>query len=768
MDDAQETRAQALSELREHLADALARSRLTKVQLAGLAGLSRSTVQKVFSSSAAAPAAESLVAVGRALRLKEPEVAELLRLRRLAVQPPPPAMRASGPGKSISEWDPHDLEVHPAGPAGRGLDRRELPTYVVRSHDRILSDIVHEAADGHSKLVVLSGSSSTGKTRACWEAVQSLADENWRLWHPFDPTRADAALEDLKRVQACTVVWLNDAQHYFGDPSLGEQIAAAVHGLLTDPDRSPTLVLGTLWDEYVTQYTGPPKVGAYDPHSRVRELLAGRILPVPEAFDRQALRDATALAEGGDQLLADALMRTGADGRVAQDLAGAPELLMRYEHGTPPVRAVVEAAMDARRLGVGMHLPRVFLADAAIDYVSDLDVGHLTDGWQDLAFTALAEPVHGKQAPLRPLKARPRLRPPSSNTPQNRTGGSSAESVLRLADYLEEHGRKRFPLCPPASFWHAAYTHLAGPDDLNELAQAAERRVRLEWASHLRLRAAQVGHPVALEAMALRLEEGGDRERAETVARAAVGIASANASALLRMAILREKAGDTQRAEDLYRLALDIEDMPRTSLISSTLGSPENSLLGHLVATRFEARDLTSAEALAVQAAEAGDTGPLATLATLLMATLMRTGEMAEDWGMTLRVTESELQALMDSFVFVGQKLDEYGSDQEDLLEEALWQDATSPDGDDGAEALYRQAAAAGDSTALLRLAALRAGIGDQDGAETWYRRAADAGVDVDGISSLVQRWPHGLDPDGTPTPAWDPPTITLGSPQAE
>ena len=39
----------------------------------------------------------------------------------------------------------------------------------------------------------------------------------WRLWHPFDPTRAEAAQEDLHRVEPHTVVWLNEAQHYLGD-----------------------------------------------------------------------------------------------------------------------------------------------------------------------------------------------------------------------------------------------------------------------------------------------------------------------------------------------------------------------------------------------------------------------------------------------------------------------------------------------------------------------------------------------------------------------
>ncbi|MFD4135281.1 hypothetical protein [Streptomyces goshikiensis] len=111
-------------------------------------------------------------------------------------------------------------------------------------------------------------------------------------------------------------------------------------------ERGPILVLGTLWPEYAAPYMALPLPGAGDPHSRVRELLAGRVLTFPESFDAPALATAAALAEGGDQLLADALARAGAKGRVTQDLAGAPELLNRYRHATPAAAAVLEAAMD--------------------------------------------------------------------------------------------------------------------------------------------------------------------------------------------------------------------------------------------------------------------------------------------------------------------------------------------------------------------------------------------------------------------------------------
>jgi hypothetical protein len=291
-------------------------------------------------------------------------------------------------------------------------------------------------------MVVLVGSSSTGKTRACWEAVHPLADRGWRLWHPFVPTRADAALADLVHAQPFTVVWLNEAQHYLGASEVGERIAAALHRRLTERDRRPVLILGTLWPEYANRYADLPSVDTSDPHSRVRELLANRTISVPETFSPSALRAAAAFAEDGDRLLADALSRASADGRKTQDLAGAPELLRRFEHCSPAARAVLEAAMDARRLGAGLDLPHAFLTDAAIDYLEESDYTHLSEDWTATTFVELTRPVHGKQAPLRRIADRPKRRKPSTSecpaVPE--PPGSPA---FRLADYLEQHGRAR-------------------------------------------------------------------------------------------------------------------------------------------------------------------------------------------------------------------------------------------------------------------------------------------------------------------------------------
>ena len=68
--------------------------------------------------------------------------------------------------------DPFALEVHrlvqPDDPQP-GLPA--LPTYIPRDHDTELGSVVRAAAEGSSGIAVLVGGSSTGKTRACWEAL---------------------------------------------------------------------------------------------------------------------------------------------------------------------------------------------------------------------------------------------------------------------------------------------------------------------------------------------------------------------------------------------------------------------------------------------------------------------------------------------------------------------------------------------------------------------------------------------------------------------
>ncbi|NEE23026.1 helix-turn-helix domain-containing protein [Streptomyces sp. SID7499] len=737
-----------LAQLRARLKDGLARSGLTKTQLAARAELGRTTVHDALREGAPAPTPATVAALARALRLRDGELLDQLRRVTDTASAGTECSRGHpGLGRPILGWDPHDLEVHPAGPAA-GTDaippsasaRRALPGYVTRDHDQLLDEAVRDAAEGHSHMLVLVGTSSTGKTRACWEAVQRLADQDWLLWHPFDPSRAQAALEELHRVRPKTVVWLNEAQHYLGDSQAGEQIAAALHNLLTRPERGPILVLGTLWPEYAHQYMALPIPGHSDPHSRTRELLAGRTLIVPDTFNSLALNTAATLAASGDQLLADALTRVQDHGRLAQDLAGAPELLNRYQSVTPAARAILEAAMDARRLGVSLNLPQAFLTDAATDYLSDQDFDQLGEDWAEQAYAELARPVHGKQAPLRRANTRPKRRTPGDPTAKGPLASASGPS-FRLADYLEQHGRTtRTSLCPPASFWHAAHAHLADPSDLGNLIRAADDRHRLQWAHHLRRKAADAGNVDALFQLTAFWETAGDRRTAEQMALRAAE--AGNPHALDLLATMRETAGDRQGAEQIAQRAADI-------------GSPH--ALARLAIIRQDSQ-------LAQRAADAGIPAILAVLAAVQ-------GEALDGQG-----TEPPYRAAFDAKNFP----DRVNGLVQVRLQAGDWQ---------GAEPIAQRVAETSNPDALVRLAAIREEVGDWHEVQQLHRAAAHAGNDnargrlvhmreegdrqeAEDLARQVanagggrspyfskstqhDRWPHGLDPDGTPTSPW-------------
>ncbi|MFJ8896927.1 helix-turn-helix domain-containing protein [Leifsonia sp. NPDC102414] len=765
-------RSPAQAELRRRLDEGRSRARLNQTQLARNAGVSRTTVSKAFSVREGVPSVDTVTRLAQALKLP---VGELLEIQRTAAEEAGAAPAdVSGPGRPIGQWEPHELEVHPAGFGLSTSDAdgvRALPGYVRREHDQVLADAVAAAAAGHSAMIVLVGTSSTGKTRACWQAVQALAKKRWRLWHPFDPTRAEAALADLHRVGPRTVLWLNEAQHYLGDRKFGEQIAAAVHQLLIDDRRGPVLVLGTLWPEYAHDYTALPEPGRDDPYSRVRELLAGRTASVPDTFDTAALAAATALAQNGDALLTDALTRNQDSGRITQDLAGAPELLRRYEQPRQAAaRALLEVAMDARRLGVGLHLSQAFLTDAAPDYLSDDAYDQLSDDWAEQAYAELAKPVHGKQAPLRRTTPRPPRRPPTPTTDADTTVASPTGPVFRLTDYLEQHGRtSRRYLCPPASFWNAAHTHLTHPEDLNNLADAAEARHRLQWGHHLRQRAADHGDTVALSRLARMREKSGDRDGAEVLARLAVD--HGDTSVLCRLAGMRVEVGDRDGAETLYReaadhgsaIALSSLAMMREEagdrdgaevLARQAVDHGDTSVLSRLAEMREKAGDLDGAETLYREAADHGNAIALFSLAMMRE----RAGDRDGAEALARQAADHRGAAVLSSLAMMRENAGDLDG-AETLYREAvdhgnaiaLFSLAMMREkaGDrDGAEALAREAADHGDTSVLSRLAEIREKAGDLDGAETLYREAVDHGNAIALFSLAMMREEAG-DRDG-------------------
>ena len=401
-------------------------------------------------------------------------------------------------GRPLAEvTDAFALEVHrPMQPDEPQPGMPVLPPYVPREHDRELGWVVQAAADGNSRIAVLVGGSSTGKTRACWEVLQLLRDrpEKWRLWHPIDPSRPEAALRDLSVIGPRTVVWLNEAQCYLDvvDSGLGERVAAGLRELLRDPARAPVLLLATLWPQFWDDLTARP-AGGTDLHAQARELLVGQDITLPAAFTKAQLQQ---LSRAGDARLTQAAAQAS-DGQVIQFLAGAPELLARYRNAPPTAMALIHVAMDGRRLGMRPALPHAFLEAAAPGYLTDDEWDDLDEGWleQALAYTAVrAKGIRGPLTRIQPRPARSRTARRRSFDDGGQRADVPAGPLYRLADYLDQYGRRhRNERIPPPEFWAAAADHASASEQAT-LGDAAHARGLYRDAAQLHKNAAANGN----------------------------------------------------------------------------------------------------------------------------------------------------------------------------------------------------------------------------------------------------------------------------------
>jgi len=400
------------------------------------------------------------------------------------------AQRAAAPGLFLDEAaDPFQFEVHrPVKAQGAYSGLPALPPYVRREHDEKLAEVSSAARDGRSGIAVLVGGSSTGKTRACWETLTApdIPNGSWRLWHPLEPSPAEAASQALPLVAPRTVIWLNEAQRYLApSDGLGEELAAGLWELLRDPSRGPVLILATLWYGEWRKLTERPDSGEPDPHALARGLLSGHEIIVPPAFSQDNLRD---LGGASDPRLRQAA-RMAPDGRITQFIAGAPELLTRYHTADRVTKALITAAMDARRLGMGEAIPLSFLEAAVPAYLDDegLETIEDEDDWLERALAEAVKRAKGIPGPLTRIRLKGQVASPGTR--------------YRVADYLDEYGRReRHTKIPRAEFWDAIAVH-AGFGDLSALARAARSRGLLRHAASMDKRAALHGDAAAALAL---------------------------------------------------------------------------------------------------------------------------------------------------------------------------------------------------------------------------------------------------------------------------
>ncbi|MFK0202114.1 hypothetical protein ACIQW3_31410, partial [Streptomyces lavendulae] len=506
---------------------------------------------------------------------------------------------------TVREADPTALGVHRAAAVRphrvsaeehrRGS--RLLTPYLIREHDHLLRNHLAVAAQGGpSVFTLLLGESTTGKTRALYEAVLEQAPDH-TLLHPLDAEDLQQLLADGALLPG-TVLWLNETQRYLQGEA-GSSIAKQLTRRLTQV--AGIVMVGAMWrTPYFTALTAQ---GRPLDHGATRDLLHGQalVLDVPDALTPAQCEELRTLATGGvagpaDRRVIDALdAGVKEDGRVIQHLSGGPELLTAYCNRTlftPVEHALITAALDLRRLGHNQPLPTQLLAEAADGYLTV----RTRPSEPDWATTALDDLTRG----CRGGDSRDRTDVRHTLTALTRhVTRSGTPPVFEPADYLDQHTRPdRQDQLGPATLWDALAAHTADPADLHRLARAAKGRGLLKTAVVLYRKASLEGDPHApadlIQLLAMRHLDSDQHAACWVASRAALS----DALGVARLLSVLKEAGAEKAVRQLSTRAAACEDLTNPAgvayLLSELTGAGVEETVRQLSTRAAACADLTS------------------------------------------------------------------------------------------------------------------------------------------------------------------------------
>ncbi|MGK5520710.1 hypothetical protein ACSNN9_15310 [Micromonospora sp. URMC 107] len=340
-------------------------AQIRSARLLGLSGDTRSTDSRQHGGPS-----QHETSLEKITRLERVDNADALALR---VHP------AIDLGASASATD----SVSHLGPGGRGGSLNpDLPLFVPREkYAQVCKDLFDFRRDGGFLLLV--GNSSVGKTRLLFEATRAVLGD-FRL---FAPSLGDGdsinSLAKLSGELPPLVVWLDELQRFLDGPYLTAGhtsiTASAVRKLLES--SSPVVFVGTLWPEYARQFRSTDRddaAGLWRPRypSALDILRNSRLREISLAAFSAEEREKAAEFGDIDPRLAVALKIK--DHSLTAVLGGAREIVRRYEQGAEGERAIIDAAVDARRLGIQTPLKEEVLLSAARAY---LHSHHPSDDW---------------------------------------------------------------------------------------------------------------------------------------------------------------------------------------------------------------------------------------------------------------------------------------------------------------------------------------------------------------------------------------------------
>jgi transcriptional regulator with XRE-family HTH domain len=491
---------------------------MTYEQLAEAAMLSRGTVQNYVAKPGHGRDTATLKHLLAKLRASEEQRAQALRLhqRTLPAGVDPAAagwLTRARPAEvtvwSMAQFSATEASVHTAigrrhrtAHEGEQIGDMATPAYVPRAHDAPLRRDIKQAAVGELQaLIVMRGTSSTGKTRSLFEAVHEICPD-WMVVRPRSAAAARRLPESRLFDRPC-VVWLNELQGFLGPNGYG--LSLDVLRDLYAAATAPVVLVGTLWPDKLRDAS----IARDERTSDTRDLLAGRTPwvrwhEVPRTLTTESERAAARERAVADPRLARAVADHDGFG-FAQTLAGAHELLEKYQNAPRPAQLLLDAAAEARRLGHSHALTAPLLRAVSLAlWREDHGPTMPPNRWYDDAIAYAAAPVRSDDG----VRALIPLDDPDNPEDADEPVGYD------LADYLEQHlTRVRRMRRVSDLVWERLRYHTTQPDDLMALAvTAAERYARFDHAEALLRTAASAGAPQALTWLAGWLSDRPARE----------------------------------------------------------------------------------------------------------------------------------------------------------------------------------------------------------------------------------------------------------------
>ncbi|MFD3958135.1 SAV_2336 N-terminal domain-related protein [Streptomyces bacillaris] len=381
----------------------------------------------------------------------------------------------------------------PIHPFHREAEEADTSRSAGQSHDRVLRAAVQDCAAGTSRMVTFVAPVGKGRIWSVLKALRELPSD-WWLWEPDGVDDLTAVLDGAWEIPPRTAIWLNPGERYLLDRSEGGpgvRIAAGLRRRLSQAAGGPVLVLASIRPKNWSLLTDDTYPDGHPPHSPARALCEEGLV-------------------------------------VRFQPSGDTDTIENFRLGPPLARALVTAALDARRSGYGPLLPAQLLADAVHGYLDALSSAPRN---METSLPALADMGLHHQ----PWGA-------------NEAGAPEAvPTYYRLSEDMERYATDASRhSTPPDSLWDALATHAPGAD-LDAIARTAD----------------SLGHPQQAERFRALARQGKQahklRSRLQQTNRSPADVRDAADQALAWLAT----AGRTEPAQHVLHGLLSRTGLPR-------------------------------------------------------------------------------------------------------------------------------------------------------------------------------------------------------------